>query len=105
MTTPTNTAHPSWLQEAAMKILGIGESFWAFIWPTVRADTQSLLVQLAPIAVSVVKSLVDQPQDGEAKRQAAIGLIKSQATDAGIQCGASIVNLAIEYAVQSLAKK
>jgi len=88
-----------------MKILGIGESFWAFIWPTVRADTQALLVQLAPIAVSVVESLVSSPKSGEEKRAAAITMIASNAKDAGIQCGASVVNLAIEYAVQSLAKK
>jgi len=102
--TLASTSHPSWVQTFALKVLGIAEGFWEFICPTVKADTQALLVALAPIAVSVVESLASSTKSGEDKRQVAITQITSAAKDSGIQAGASIVNLAIEYAVQNLNK-
>ena len=68
-----------------------------------ESDSQALLTQLAPIAVEAVTSLAtDKTLSGEQKRATAVNQITSNAKTAGIQAGASLINLAIEYAVQNI---
>jgi hypothetical protein len=95
--------HPSWIQEFALKILGMAEAFWAAIEPALKSDVQELLAQIMPLAVAAVSSLAtDSSKSGAQKRDAAYSQIASAAEAAGISAGASVINTAIELAVQQV---
>ena len=100
----TANTHPNFVQTALLHLLGIAESFWQFILPSVKTDAQALLTQLAPIALAAVTTYAtDSGKTGEQKRALAVAQIGSDAKTAGIKAGASLVNLALEFAVQHIA--
>ena len=101
MSTQTTT-HPSWIQSFALKVLGLAENFWALWSPSLKQETQTLLTQLAPIAIAAVTSLATSGKSGTDKQSAAFATIKADATAAGIAAGTSAINAALELAVLQL---
>jgi hypothetical protein len=90
---------------ALARLLGFSREFAKFVLPILQDSAGRLLAQLAPIALEVVKSLADSPHSGAQKREAAIRQIQSLASAEGIRAGGSVVNLAVEIAVQNLKGK
>jgi hypothetical protein len=84
--------------------LGLSKDYIAFLMPILQDSAASLISQLAPIALEVVKSLADSPHGGAMKREAAIRQVQSLAVSEGIRASSSAVNAAIEIAVLNLKK-
>jgi hypothetical protein len=84
--------------------LGLSKDYIAFLMPILQDSAASLISQLAPIALEVVKSLADSPHSGAMKREAAIRQVQSLAVSEGIRASSSAVNAAIEIAVLNLKK-
>lgn len=92
------TTHPTWIQSFALKILGIIESFWAAYSPSLATETQILLSQLAPIAISVVAAQAAVGNSGNAALLAATEQAKTLAIQAGIQASTTAIQTAIQLA-------
>ncbi len=86
------------------RLLGLSKDYIAFLMPILQDSAASLISQLAPIALEVVKSLADSPHSGAMKREAAIRQVQSLAVSEGIRASSSAVNAAIEIAVLNLKK-
>ena len=86
------------------RLLGLSKDYIAFLMPILQDSAASLISQLAPIALEVVKSLADSPHGGAMKREAAIRQVQSLAVSEGIRASSSAVNAAIEIAVLNLKK-
>lgn len=87
-------------------ITGLSSSAWTYIetyvLPVLKTDAGNLLVQLAPIALSAVTAAETQGGTSGEKFCAALAQIKTAAVSAGIAAGTSVLNAAIENAVQQL---
>ena len=90
------------LANALTRLLGLSKQFVQILVPILQESAGRALSQLAPIALDVVRSLAESPHSGAQKREAAVGKIQSIAVAEGIRASNSLVNLAIEIAVQSL---
>jgi hypothetical protein len=86
------------------RLLGLSKDYIAFLLPILQDSAASLISQLAPIALEVVKSLADSPHSGAMKREAAIRQVQSLAVSEGIRASSNAVNAAIEIAVLNLKK-
>jgi hypothetical protein len=86
------------------RLLGLSKDYIAFLMPILQDSAASLISQLAPIALEVVKSLADSPHSGAMKREAAIRQVQSLAVSEGIRASSNAVNAAIEIAVLNLKK-
>jgi hypothetical protein len=86
------------------RLLGLSKEYVAFLLPILQDSAASLISQLAPIALEVVKSLADSPHSGAMKREAAIRQVQSLAVAEGIRASSNAVNAAIEIAVLNLKK-
>ena len=98
MATITAVTHPSWVQEFALKILGIAESFWEQFKPVLAADAQAL----AGLALPIVSGLLTSELTGTAKQANAVSQLQAAAAAAGIQAGTQAINLAIETAYAAI---
>jgi len=85
----------AWFSGASVSLLN-------FLLPIISGAAGVLLEQIAPIALKVVASLADDKRTGDAKRKAAAKEIEELALAAGISASASVINAAIELAVQNL---
>jgi hypothetical protein len=85
------------------KILGVSKSFVDFIWPLVTKQVAVSLATLLPIAYQIVKELAKNNNLSNAeKRQEAFNQMVSETKKQGLQAGDSLLNLAIEMAVNVL---
>jgi len=97
-TTTTPASHPSWVQTFAMKVLGLVEGFWTAYSPSLATETQQLLVQLAPIAISVVTAQATGVGSGSDKLNAATDQASKLAIAAGLQASTTAIQTAIQLA-------
>lgn len=81
-------------------------SAWHFLTDYIHAALPEakaiLLKDLLELAEPVVSDLNDQSLTGAQKRDQAITLITGKASQAGLEIGTSLLNLAIEMAVQKV---
>ena len=90
------------LLNALAWLTGASKTVLSFLLPILATGTASLLTNLLPIAIDVVRGLADSSKSGSEKRAAAFADIKAEAVAAGITASASAINLAIELAVAKL---
>ena len=84
-----------WLTGASRTVIEI------FI-PVLKDSAANFLDALAPIAVDVVRSLMDSPAVGEQKQRVAMERIKQIALAEGINASTHAINLTIELAYSQL---
>lgn len=85
-----------------LKLAGFGQSIVSFLAPIAASSAGKLLDQVLPIALGVVADVAKTRDLPNAKRDAAYEQLKGAAVAAGIDAGTSVLNLAIELAVQRL---
>ena len=88
-----------------LTLLGIGQTLWSILGPVLKKETGTLLEQILPIATQVVTELIDKRDLPNAKRDAAVAQIRDLTRQAGLSASTSLINLAIEMAVQALKHK
>ena len=82
---------------------GFGHSLWQFLEPIVISETGALLNQVLPIALNVVTGIEQTGKLPSAEKQAAAyAQLEAAVKTAGINAGTSVLNTAIELAVQHL---
>jgi hypothetical protein len=81
-------------------LTGASKTVLTFIVPILRDGTSKLLADILPIALEVVSSLLTSNKTNEEKRKAAFVRIETAAKQRGIEAANSVINLAIELAVQ-----
>lgn len=86
------------------RLLGLSKEYVTFLMPVLQDSAARMLAALAPIALEVVKSLAESPQNGAQKREAAFRQVQGLATAEGIRAGSAAINTAIELAVLNLKK-
>lgn len=84
------------------KILGIAQSVFEFFIPVLRRLTAEGLAELLPLALEIVTALASQKISGEKKFDTAVKRLTTRAQQLGIEASASIINFAVEAAVQKL---
>lgn len=84
------------------KILGIAGSVFDFFIPILRKVTADGLAELLPLALEIVTALASQKISGEKKFDTAVKRLTARAQQLGIEASASIINFAVEAAVQKL---
>ena len=75
---------------------------WALIKPTVMLLLNSLFQDVLSMAVDVVTELASSDLSSSEKREAAFDKIKEMLESQGKEIGSSLINLAIELAVQKI---
>ena len=85
-------------------IKAVTSGIWAFILPFLKTLLTQAGQILAQTAMDVVKQVAVNysNEPGEAKRVIAFNMITDSLTKQGIQIGASVINTALEAAVQKL---
>jgi len=91
--------------KALALLTGASKSVLNFVLPILKDTTSKLLADLLPIALEVVSSLVDSKKTGDEKRRDAFVRIETAAKSRGIEAANSVINLAIELAVQRTKEK
>ena len=85
------------------KILGVSKSFLNIIWPLLTKQLGTSLAVVLPIAVGIVRELAKNNNiSNSEKRQEAFNKLSGAVKNEGIQAGDSLLNLAIEMAVNIL---
>ena len=85
------------------KILGVSKSFINFIWPLITKQAGASLAVLLPIAYQIVKELAKNNNlKNSQKREEAFKQLVTEVKKEGIDAGDSLLNLAIEMAVNVL---
>lgn len=85
------------------KILGVSKSFVDFIWPLVTKQVAVSLATLLPIAYQIVKELAKSNNlNNSQKREEAFKQLVKETKKQGLEAGDSLLNLAIEMAVNVL---
>jgi hypothetical protein len=83
-------------------LTGASRAVIKFILPVLRDSATSLLAEIAPIAIEVVKSLMDSPAAGNEKQRVAMERIKQLAISEGINASTRAINLSIELALAQI---
>lgn len=85
------------------KILGVSKSFIDFVWPLLTKQVGSSLAVLLPIALGIVKELVNNNDiSNSQKREEAFNKLSEAAKNEGLNAASSLLNLAVEMAVTNL---
>ena len=90
------------LVTAWAKISGISKTILSFLLPLLATATATALEQLLPLALDAVASYAASDLAGEEKRKRATDQLRAAALQAGVAASASVINLAVEMAVQKL---
>ena len=91
------------LAKILASVLGVSKSLAAFFIPILTGAVATSLETLLPAALSIVTELALNNQLGNAEKRAlALGKLQNIAADSGIKCGVSVLNTAIELALQNL---
>lgn len=93
------------LVKALALLTGASKSVLNFILPILKDSTAKLLADLLPIALEIVSSLANSNKSGDEKRKAAFARIQTAAKQRGVEAAGSVINLAIELAVQKNKEK
>jgi hypothetical protein len=90
-----------WIEQKLGVIFG---TLWDFIKPLLSAGIHDALNQLLPVALNIVAQIAKDPTvvSNDDKRNAALKNLQSYVTMIGISVGTSVLNTAIELAVQKL---
>jgi len=90
--------------EAILKLKFAFSKIWDFLMPFIKAFLSDIGVLLARTAMEVVTEIQkDMPvANGDDKRREAFKRIEEKLKGQGIQIGASLINAAIEAAVQKI---
>lgn len=86
-----------------LEVTGGFKNLWTVLEPIIANEAKTSLEALIPIATQVVQQVETTGGLPNAKRDAALAAIKTQAESAGLSVATSVCNLAIELAVQNLA--
>ena len=93
----------AFLAKLLASVLGVSKSLAAFFIPILTGAVATSLETLLPAALTIVAELALNNQLGNAeKRAAALTSLEKVAVDSGIKCGVSVLNTAIEVALQNL---
>jgi hypothetical protein len=84
------------------KLLGISTALLNFFLPIFKAAIAGSLERLLPIALSIVTELATSNMSSGDKKFIAVDRLKKEALREGITVSTSILNLAVEAAVQNL---
>jgi len=85
------------------RILGVSKALIEFIWPLITKQAGASLAILLPIAYEIVKNLAKNDNiSNSQKREEAFDQLYSVAKKEGMQAKDSLINLAIEMAVNVL---
>ena len=84
------------------RLLGISTALLTWFLPLFRAAVASALEKLLPIALDIVTQLATGQLSGQDKQKAAVASLEKAAIDAGITASTSLLNFAVESAVQQL---
>ena len=85
-----------------VKLLGLSSAVWNFFWSVLREVVASGVEELLPLALEIVRSMAKTDLTEAEKFDGAVGWLKSQAVDLGIDAGVSVLRFAVESAVQRL---
>lgn len=85
-----------------LKLKLMASNIWDFIKPVVLAFLSDVGSDLAEVALYAVKTLAESDLSDEEKRDQAVELIKAKLKEKGKEAKDSLINLAIEIAVQKL---
>lgn len=84
-----------------LKLLGINSVIWSFLAPILKKSAGDLLTQVLPIAKEIVLQIAVTNDLPNVKRDKALIQVRDAAQSAGINAATSVLNLAIELALQS----
>lgn len=84
------------------KILGLTTAIWNFYAPLLRQLAINGTGALLPLALGIVRSLVDSERTSAEKREEAVGALKAVAIHQGIAATESLIRWSIESAVQHM---
>ena len=84
------------------KLLGISTALLNFFLPIFRQVLSTALEQLLPVALDIVTQLATGQLSGKDKQAAAVALLEQAAIKQGITASTSLLNFAVESAVQKL---
>lgn len=79
---------------------GVSATFFTDIEPVLKSEVGQLWQQLIPMAVPIVTALIPSSASGSDKLSSAFASLKTAAEGAGIQAAESVLNSAIEIALQ-----
>lgn len=85
-----------------LRLFGIGRTLWEFFLPLLAKATATALEELLPVALDIVADLASSDRPGEEKRGIAVSRLQDAAMASGVKASASVLNLAVEMAVQKL---
>lgn len=83
-------------------ITGASAKLFEYLEPILRDETAKLLEKLLPIALGVVAALATSNKSGSEKLSEATKQVKALAIAAGISASTSIVQTAIQLALENL---
>ena len=89
------------MKSLALKFLGIGSTLWKFLLPIIKSEARNVLNDLLPMAKEIVVEVAKTHDLPNARRDAAVRLLRDRAWGAGFSVSTSLLNLAIELAVQA----
>lgn len=93
----------AFLAKLLASVLGVSKSLAALFIPILTGAVATSLETLLPAALVIVTELARNNQLGNAeKRASALTNLQQIAVDSGIKCGVSVLNTAIEVALQNL---
>lgn len=81
---------------------GVAHIFFSFIAQAIPEEKQIILNDLQPLAAEIVADLNDQNLTWQEKRDQALAQLEASAIKLGWDIATSLMNLAIELAVQNL---
>lgn len=81
---------------------GVSRNVWSFLAPLLARATADLLETLLPMALAIVTELAATNMSGRDKQRIAKERLQAEAFKAGMDVGASLLNTAVELAVQKL---
>jgi hypothetical protein len=84
------------------KLMGISSSLLSFYLPIFRELLASGLAALLPIALDIVREVAASDKSSAEKRDFALGRLRSEAEQLGINASESLLRYTIESAVQKL---
>jgi hypothetical protein len=90
------------MKKLLAKLMGISSSLLNFYLPIFRELISSGLAALLPIALDIVREVAASDKSSAEKRAFALGRLRNEAQQLGINASESLLRYTIESAVQKL---
>jgi hypothetical protein len=90
------------MKKLLAKLMGISSSLLNFYLPIFRELISSGLAALLPIALGIVREVAASDKSSAEKRAFALGRLRNEAQQLGINASESLLRYTIESAVQKL---